>query len=186
MMKKVIMVVILSLLSFSVFAQRFTVSTNVIDWANYGTANAEVGFSVSQHISLVAGGKFNGWDFSNSEHTVYNKNIVGYAGFRYWLWYVNSGLWFQFKGQYADYHITGTWRHALDEGKAAGAGLALGYTFMLSKHVNLELGAGGWGGYLIEHNVYEDPKNLVPRPKDSGSRAFIDLDNITAAFVFVF
>lgn len=185
-MKKIVMTVILSLLSLSVFAQRFTVSTNLVDWANYGTVNVELGYSVSQHISLVAGGKFNGWDFSNTEHIVYNKNIVGYAGFRYWPWYVNSGLWLQFKGQYADYHITGTWRHALDEGRAAGAGLALGYTFMLSKHFNIEVGAGGWGGYLIEHNVYETPRSRILRPDDSGSRAFIDLDNVSVALVFVF
>ncbi len=185
-MKKIILLVALSLFSYYASAQRFTVSTNLIDWANYGTTNLELGFSVSQHVSLVAGGKYNPWDFSKGDEAIYNKNKVGYIGARYWLWYVNSGLWFQLKGQYADYSITGTWRHALDQGKAAGAGLAVGYTFMISKHFNIELGAGGWGGYLLEHNLYECTDCMRLRTAESGPRAFIDLDNITAALVFVF
>lgn len=184
-MRKVLVIVILSLVSVYAGAQRLTVSTNLVDWANLGTANAEIGFSVSQHISLVAGGKFNGWDFSTDERAMYNKNLVGYAGLRYWPWYVNSGLWLQFKGQYADYEISGTWRHAVDQGRAVGGGISLGYTFMLSKSINFELGAGGWGGYLLEHNVYECSDCKVLRP-ESGPGAFVDLDNITAAFVFVF
>lgn len=192
-MKKIFIVLVLTLVSFSAAAQRFTVSTNLVDWANYGTINAEFGFSVSQHVSIVAGAKYNGWDFSKPDgeftKSIYNKNIVGFAGIRYWPWYVNSGLWLQFKGQYADYQIAGTWwRPAIDMGKAAGAGLAAGYTFMITEHFNIELGIGGWGGYLLEHNVYncksEMDRNL-PRD-DSGPRAFIDFDNVTAALVFVF
>ena len=184
-MRKILVLLALSLISVNVFAQRFTVSTNILDWANLGTINAEVGYSVSQHISVVAGGKYNGWDFSKPEYAMYNKNIVGYAGLRYWPWYVNSGLWIQFKGQYADYEMTGVWRHAINQGKAAGAGLALGYTFMITEKFNIELGAGGWGGYLLEHNVTTSTIDPTIRP-ESGPRGFIDLDNITAALVFVF
>lgn len=184
-MRKFFVLVILSIISVSAWSQRFTVSTNVIDWANFGTVNAEFGYSVSQHVSVLAGAKYNGWDFSKPELTKYSKNIVGYAGFRYWPWYVNSGLWFQFKGQYADYEITGTWRPAVDVGRAAGVGAAIGYTFMINEKFNIELGAGGWGGYLLEHNVYYSPVKMELRD-DSGPRAFVDLDNITAALVFVF
>jgi len=185
-MKRLLFLIAFSLISFSVAAQRFTVSTNLIDWANYGTTNVELGFSVAQHLSIVAGGKYNPWDFSKADETIYNKNVVGFAGLRYWPWYVNSGLWFQFKGQYADYSITGTWRHALDEGKAVGAGLAFGYTFMISKHFNIELGAGGWGGYLLEHNLYECTDCMRLREDESGPRGFVDFDSISAALVFVF
>lgn len=185
-MKKIILIVALSLSCFFASAQRFSLSTNLIDWANYATTNLELGFSVSQHVSLVAGGKYNPWDFSKGDEAIYNKNVVGYLGVRYWPWYVNSGLWFQFKGQYADYTITGTWRHALDQGKAVGGGLAAGYTFMISKHFNIELAFGGWGGYLLEHNLYECADCKVLRKEESGPRAFIDFDNISVAMVFVF
>lgn len=192
-MKKLIIILLFSILSFNAAAQRFSVSTNLIDWANYGTVNAEFGISVAQHLSIVAGAKYNGWDFSKPDgdftKSVYNKNIVGFAGLRFWPWYVNSGLWIQVKGQYADYQIAGTWlRPAIDQGRAVGAGLSTGYTIMINKSFNIELGLGGWGGYLLEHNIYGCTREMemnAPRD-DSGPRPFIDLDNITAALVFVF
>jgi len=185
-MKRILAASVALVLSlFAAKAQTFTLGTNLVDWANYATINLDFGVSVSQHVSLVAGGKFNPWDFSKGENVTYSKNKVGYLGARFWTWNVNSGLWFQVKGQFADYQITGTWRHALDIGQAVGGGLAVGYSFMLSKHFNLELAAGGWGGYLIKHDVYECPDCQVLRP-ESGPRAFIDLDNISVSFVYVF
>lgn len=40
-------------------AQSFSVSTNIADWANFGTVNLEAGMSVSRHFSIVAGGHYN-------------------------------------------------------------------------------------------------------------------------------
>lgn len=184
-MKRFLIIVAFTLISLCSHAQRFTASTNILDWANFGTINAELGYSVSQHISLVAGGKYNGWDFSKGDRVRYSKKAVGYAGFRYWPWYVNSGMWFQFKGQFADYQISDIWRPALDEGRALGAGLSFGYTFMINERLNFELGAGGWGGYLLKHDLYECAGCMELRD-DSGPRAFVDIDNFTAALVFVF
>jgi len=182
-MKKILIVVLFAFVSLSAGAQRFSIGTNAIDWANFGTANLDLGLSVAQHVSLVAGAKYNPWDFSKADEQIYNKLMDFYAGLRIWTWYANSGLWFQIKGQYADYKITGTWRHALDEGKAVGGGLAIGYSYMINDHFNIEIGAGGWGGYLLEHNLYEcaDCKRI----RESGPRAFIDLDNITVGFVVI-
>jgi len=185
-MKRQIVVILLVISSFCAKAQNVSVSTNLVDWANFATTNLEVGVSVSQHISFVAGGKYNPWDFSNADEQMYSKSMAGYLGMRYWAWYVNSGLWFQLKGQYADYSITGTWRPALDEGRAAGGGFACGYTFMLSDHFNIELASGIWGGYLLEHNVYECTDCLRLRENDSGPRPFFDLDNLAVSLVYIF
>ncbi len=178
--------VLLALLSFSVSAQRFALSTNVVDLANYGTLNLDAGYSLSQHFSVVGGVKYNPWDFSKDDEDIYNNLFAVFAGFRYWPWYTNSGLWFQAKGQYADYSITGTWRHALDEGRGAGVGLAAGYTFMLSPHFNVELGFGGWAGKLFEHNLYECSDCMRLRESESGPGAFVDFDNIAVSLTYIF
>ena len=43
---------------------RFTLSTNVLDWANFGTANLELGVGLSQHFSIHASGRYNPWEFT--------------------------------------------------------------------------------------------------------------------------
>lgn len=180
------MVVTLSLLSFSAYSQNFNVGTNLFDWGNYGTINAEAGVSLSQHYSIVAGLKCNPWDFSKGGDAVHNKMFVAFAGARYWPWYVNSGLWFQGIGQFADYSIAGTWRHALDKGTAAGVGVSAGYTYMLSAHFNVEFGLGCWAGYLFKHSLYQCSNCMILRELESGPRAFIDFNNITLSVAYVF
>lgn len=46
-------------LSLSAQGQKWSMSTNVIDWAALGTANIEGQVSLAQHISIVAGARFN-------------------------------------------------------------------------------------------------------------------------------
>ena len=185
-MKKCVLIVLLALLSFSVSAQRFSISTNVVDLASYGTFNVEGGYSLAQHVSVIAGLRYNPWDFSKEDKDVFKNLFAGYAGVRYWPWYTNAGLWFQAKGQYADYSITGTWRHALEEGRAAGVGLAAGYTLMLAPHFNVELGFGGWAGRYFEHNVYECSDCLRLRESESGPGGFVKFDNIAVSLTYVF
>lgn len=166
------------------------ISTNLFDWIDLGTINADFGISVSRHVTLHAGLKYNPWKFepkSGPITLVKNQQKSASLGFRYWPWYVFSGLWFGFKGQYCDYSETGVWRQALDEGKAAGAGLSAGYTLMLNKNVNIEFGAGFWGGYLLEHNLYHCPDpSHKSAPRESGSKAFIALNDINISFHFLF
>lgn len=182
--KKSVLIVLLALLSFSVSAQRLTLGTNVFNLADYGTLNVEAGYSLSQHYSVVGGLKYNPWDFSKDGGDVYKNLFAVFAGVRYWPWYTNSGVWIQAKAQYADYSITGTWRHALDEGRAAGIGVAAGYTFMLSPHFNVELGLGGWAGRLFQHNLYECSDCM--RLRESGPRGFVDLDNVAVSLIYIF
>lgn len=177
---------LLALLSFSLSAQRFAVGANIVDLADYGTLNVEAGYSLSQHFSVVGGVKFNPWDFSTESDAVYKKLFAAYAGARYWPWYTNTGLWFQAKGQYADYSITGTWRHALDEGRAAGIGVAAGYSFMLNRFLNLEFGLGAWAGKLFMHNLYECADCSRLRESESGPRGFVDLDNVSVTLSYIF
>ena len=161
-------------------------STDLVDWAYLGTANLEAGVSVHRHFSLQAGAKFNPWSFKTHglELDLYNKQTTAYAGFRYWPWYVYSGWWVGAQAQYSGYSETGVWRHALDTGKAIGAGLSFGYTLMLSENFNLEFGAGVWGGRRFQHTLYCCPDCMKVR--QSGPENFVALNDISVSVMYVF
>lgn len=184
MKKFVILLCIAILSSFSAKAQKFSVGTNLVEWATYGTANLDFGFSIARHFSVALGGCINPWDFSKGDDFAYCKDKTAYAGIRYWPWYVFSGLWIQAKGQYKNFSNTGLWRPALDEGTGVGAGLALGYTLMIHEKFNIEFGAGGWGGKLTDHTLYCCPKDMEIR--ETGPKWFADLDEVSVALMFIF
>lgn len=167
-------------------AQTLAVSTNACDWALLGTANIEAQISVAQHISIEAGAKYNPWKFTteNPHLTIQNRQATLYAGFRYWPWYVFSGWWIEAKGQYGSFSQSGFWRPALEQCSAIGAGLSFGYTFMLSKNINLDIGAGAWGGRKLKRSLYDCPSCLNLR--EEGPENFIDLDNIRISFMYLF
>ena len=188
-MKRLLLIGVLGLiLPLTCGAQIWTVQTNVVDWAALGTVNAEVGVSLSQHFSLVAGGRYNPWEFHDDKFDVpvQFQQQTAYLGVRYWPWYVNSGFWIAAKAQYMhSFSNTGIWRAALKEGRNGfGGGLSAGYTFMLSKHFNLELGVGGWAGVFKEYGFYSSPeKNFV---REEGRKKFIYPDQVSLSFVYVF
>ena len=102
-MKRSLLIWILGLfLPLTCAGQIWTVQTNVLDWAALGTANAEIGMSVSQHFSLVIGGRYNPWEFTDSKYNIpiRNQQQTAYLGVRFWPWYVNSGFWISAKAQY--------------------------------------------------------------------------------------
>lgn len=194
-MKRRILTVILILTvifpSFRTAAQesrktQVALSTDLVDWANFGTVNLEAGVSLHQHFSVHAGAKYNPWSFKthNLGLALYNKQTTAYAGFRYWPWYVLSGWWLGAQAQYTDYAETGVWRHALDTGKAIGGGVSFGYTLMLHENLNLEFGAGVWAGRRFEHTLYCCPDCMKVR--ESGPGNFVALNDISISFMYVF
>ena len=194
-MKRRILTVILILTvifpSFRTAAQesrktQVALSTDLVDWANFGTVNLEAGVSLHQHFSVHAGAKYNPWSFKthNLGLALYNKQTTAYAGCRYWPWYVLSGWWVGAQAQYTDYAETGVWRHALDTGKAIGGGVSFGYTLMLHENLNLEFGAGVWAGRRFEHTLYCCPDCMKVR--ESGPGNFVALNDISISFMYVF
>ncbi|MBR6211558.1 MAG: DUF3575 domain-containing protein [Bacteroidales bacterium] len=188
-MKRSLLIWILGLfLPLTCAGQIWTVQTNVLDWAALGTANAEIGMSVSQHFSLVVGGRYNPWEFTDSKYNIpiRNQQQTAYLGVRFWPWYVNSGFWISAKAQYMfSFSNTGIWRAALKEGKnGIGGALAAGYTFMLSKHFNLEAGIGGWAGVFKEYGFYSSHNKYEVR--EEGRKTFIYPDQVSLSLVYVF
>lgn len=186
MKRLLLMTSVLMTIAVNGHAQKWSLSTNAFDWAMLGTVNLEAQVSVARHISIDAGARYNPWKFdtSNPHLTIQNRQTTFYAGIRYWPWYVFSGWWIAAKGQYGSFHRSGIWRPAIEEGTAAGGGLSLGYTFMLNEHINLDIGAGAWGGRKLKRTLYDCPSCLNIR--EEGPKNFIDLDDIMVSFLYVF
>ncbi len=166
-------------------AQHVSMSTNLLDWAALGSTNLSVGVSVSRHFSLEVGGVYNPHSITKeSGLLVQNKQKTGYAGVKYWPWYVFSGWWVGAKAQYSDFSRTGIWRYALEEAKAVGGGLSFGYTLLLTKRLNLDMGLGVWGGKKLERTLYHCPDCMKIR--ESGPELFIAPDMISLSLMYVF
>lgn len=159
---------------------QYSVGTNLLNWAYFGTANLEFNASLNNHFSVFAGGKYNGFKFETKAYKeIFNNQITGYAGIKWWPWFVNTGWWVGIKGQYSDFSTAGIMSSYMKEGVAVGGGLSGGYTFMMGRRFNLDLGIGVWGGTYLEYSDYEKPESSKPG-------MFVKLDNIIVSFTYFF
>ena len=166
-------------------AQKVSISTNLVTWANLGTANLETNVSVHKNVTVFGGMKYNPWNLrTKSEVPINNKQITGYVGAKYWPWHVYSGWGFGAKAQFQDFDQAGLISQNLVSGQALGAGLSAGYSIMIGSHVNLDLGIGAWGGRVLKYTAYKDIGGYeVDRV---GAKNFIFLDNVIVAFAYIF
>lgn len=184
-MKHYITVLIaLLLFSLSASAQKWSVGTNLVEWADFGTANIECSVAAGRHATVGVGARYNPWQFEKGDgRLMQNKQVSAYVYSRWWPWFIYSGWWFQGKAQYRQYNFGGVFEKETEEGDAYGAGLSFGYTLMIKKYFNLEFGAGFWGGYKT-YTVYSCPR--CGRIIETGQKAFIMPDNISVSMLFIF
>lgn len=191
-----LVVVVSSVLADAARAQRYSVATNFVEWANLGTVNAEAGVAVAQHFSLHAGVRYNGWTFrkgnpddrfddpfGDMEKQFENRKQAYTFGIRYWPWYIYSGWWGYVRGQYMEYNRGGLIRHKAEEGDAYGVGVGIGYTRMLHKNWNIEFGLGAWGGRktFTEYRC-TNCGSIV----DQGQKLFVLPDDVFVSIIYIF
>lgn len=166
-------------------AQKFTLSTNVLDYACLGTMNLEGSYSLSRRWSLSLGAKYNPFTFRSSEprRQLQLRQHSYSAGVRMWPWHTSSGWWFAGKARYQGYNMGGIVSQATREGDRVGAGLYAGYTHMLGPHFNLEFGLGAWAG-MDWYDIYAC--QVCGLTIDSGKGLFVLPDDIMLALVYVF
>lgn len=131
----------------TVAAQNFSVSTNVLDYANLGTLNVEASCGIARQWSLCAGVKYNPFSYGKGAKELAGKQRSIEAGARFWPWHIYSGWWLSGKLKYQEYNEGGIKGPSASEGDRYGGSLSAGYTFMLNTHLNLDIGLGLWGGY---------------------------------------
>ena len=184
-MKKFIIILstMLFAASFSANAQKWSVSTNVADWANLGTINADGSVAAGRHATVGVGFRYNPWTFGGEEKRLQNKQRTAYVYGKWWPWNIYSGWWMGGKAQVSEYNQGGIFKRETEEGDAYGVGLSGGYTLMLHKNLNLDFGLGFWGGYTV-YKVYACP--TCGRIVDSGSKWFVMPNDLIMSLVYVF
>ena len=186
-MKRYVIALAVGLLALSesrVEAQRFSLSTNLLDYACLGTMNIEGAYSVSRRWSLTIGADYNPFTFKAGQPEQFQLRQRSCSlGARLWPWHIWSGWWFAGKLRYQEYNEGGIISRKTEEGDRIGAGLYAGYTHMLSPHLNLEFGEGLWAG-RDAFRRYDCP--VCGQVIASGDRIFFRPDDVMISLAYVF
>lgn len=167
------------------FAQKFSLSTNMLDYACLGTMNLDASYSLSRRWSIVAGARYNPFTFNEGNPgRQFQYRQQSYAvGARLWPWHTMSGWWFASKLRYQEYCYGGIFSEEAEEGDRFGAGIYTGYTHMLSRHLNLEFGVGLWSGVAL-YRKYSCPVCGITIGK--GRKYFLLPDDFMISLAYVF
>lgn len=161
-------------------AQIVAVQTNLLDYAALGTLNLQAQVSFAQNYSVFVDGRINPWKFGNPEDPTQLAHKKLSAGLRFWPWYVYSGWWVGASVQWSDFTRRKFFKLPDVVAKnGVGGALSFGYSFMLHKNLNLDLGAGicvtRYSSYVV-NNI----------PDDKGSQTFVEPDFLSVSLVYVF
>lgn len=184
-MKKVFITVLLVLLSPMLHAQEVCVSTNLLGYVSLGTMNADVSYSISRRWSMVVGARYNPFTYRKGDQdNQFQLRQQSYAlGARLWLWHTTSGWWTSSKLRYQEYNMGGVLSKQAQEGDRVGLSLSAGYTYMLSRHFNLEFGLGFWTGADIYRRYSGTACGIT---LDTGTKWFVLPDDLAVSLVYVF
>ena len=137
-------------------AQNMHVATNLLDYLNFGTINAEFGLSPVPKWSFYIKGRYNPFTFRTGDN-LQNRTASVAAGAKYWFWYANSGWFLNSHIGYGVYNTGGIYSGHAYEGEAASITVGCGYALMLGKKWNLDFGAGLQTG-VTSYTKYSCPR----------------------------
>ena len=118
--RMILMAVLLSIAFCSARAQKLSVSTNALGYADFLTVNAEASVAVARHWSVNAGFMYNPWSFRGEWGEMRDSRRTASAGTRFWFWNVYSGWWLGAKAQWEEYNRGGIRSPRTEEGDAFG------------------------------------------------------------------
>ena len=132
-----------------VSAQKVALKTNLAHWAMGGSPNASVEARLSPRFSLDLGAAGNLWKFSEPRELRY---WATQPEARFWFCETFNGLFLGLHGHYGQLNVGGwdiplgrlkAFKDSRYEGEFFGAGLSVGYQWILSPRWNLEASLGG-------------------------------------------
>ena len=182
---RLIVTVLLSFWLTPFYGQKFSVSTDLVGYAALGTFNIDVSYAFSRHWSVEAGARYNPFTFHEGDpERQFQCRQQSYSlGARLWPWHIWSGWWFASKLRYQEYNAGGIISRETQEGDRFGIGLYSGYTYMVSKHFNVEFGVGVWGGVDF-YKRYSCPTCGFTTAE--GKKGFVLPDDIKISLAYVF
>lgn len=167
----------------SVCAQNYSLTTNVLDYVDFGTLNLEASCGIARQWTLSAGVKYNPFSWGEGRTEKADKQRSLEAGARFWPWHIYSGWWMSGKLKWQEYNQGGIVSPLASEGDRFGGGLAAGYTFMLNTHLNLDIGLGLWSG-LDKYTAYECLR--CGKVIDRGEKIFVLPNDILLTLSYIF
>lgn len=182
---KILVASALMLAGNSVYAQKFSVSTDLLGYARLCTFNVDASYAIARRWSLTAGARYNPFTFNagDPEKQFQYRQQTYSVGMRLWPWHIWSGWWFTGKLRYQEYSTGGIISRTTEEGDRFGAGLYSGYTHMLTPHLNLEFGVGFWSGLAV-YRKYSCP--VCGLTIEDGRKFFLLPDDFMVSVVYVF
>lgn len=131
--------------------QNMYVSTNLLDYANIGTINAEFGLTPVPKCSFYTRVRYNPFTLK-LDNQIQNRVASAALGAKYWFWYANAGWFVNSHLSFSIYNTAGIWDPSAYEGEAVSLSAGGGYSLMLSRRLNLDFGAGIQAGYTSYTN----------------------------------
>ena len=149
-------VLLASMCASAVHAQNMHLATNLLDYANFGTINAEFGLSPYPKWSFYIKGRYNPFTYRFNGQKQ-NRVASCAAGAKYWFWYSNSGWFLNSNIGYSIFNTGGIINGYAYEGDAYSIAAGGGYALMLNERWNLDFGVGVQGGFA-NYTKYACPK----------------------------
>lgn len=164
-------------------AQRLSLGTDILSWAELGTINLEAGYALNKNWSVTASAGLNPWKYNKGNGYMANKEFTISAGARYWFWFSNSGWFAETGGKYSIFNKGGIFSNLSKQGYAAGISVSGGYSLILSKHWNMEFGIGFFTGYS-DFRTYECADCGRFKGRRSGFSIWPDEFNVQIVYIF--
>lgn len=158
-------------------AQSYSVSTN-IPALGTTTLNLEASMTLNRKWSLHLPVYYNPFVFNNNKKI---QNIMTFPGVRYWLLESYVHAFAGVNGIASKYHFT--WKDSRYEGTAFGAGVSIGYAWLLSPRWNLEV-EGGVGLVKADYDKY--PCQKCGKKTDEEKRWHAVPNKVTVSLVYLF
>lgn len=166
-------------------AQRWSVSTNLVDYASLGTLNIEGSAGVGRRITVNTSARVNPWTYHKGDpgRQMQNRHQTYAVGVRYWPWHIHSGWWIGGMAQYQEYNRGGIVSRKTEEGDAFGLSASGGYSLMIHDRINLDFGLSVWGG---QKTFIEYACPSCGRITGKGSRWFVAPNEVRVSIAYVF
>lgn len=155
---------------------------NFVDLGYLGTLNVGADINVSKHLVLGLTAKFNPWVFNkNGDDPLYDNKTMAYIGIKGYPWNIFDGWHFDAMAGWSKYRSKDRDKHP-EEGHKFGAGVGFGYSYIINKTLNLEIGAGCWMGA----KRFDTRESLSDNTRlNSGTKFFIEPYNISLGLTWV-
>lgn len=139
-MKKIIAIqIMLYLFLVSSHAQNWNVKTSATLWAT-ATPNIELGYALNKHVTLHVPIQYNPFVFGDNSRF---QQLSTMPGARYWFSRSHVGAFVSAYAIVSRFHVGGWFDQKYRyDGKGFGGGIGAGYSWILTKRLNIECEGG--------------------------------------------